>query len=138
MSLPRVLIMQALLLLAGCGAAEIVVPEPLWVVDTFPGNGALVPAGDVPLVVAFSADVAEDSLTEAVLLERIAESGAAVEVVPTALGEYLFESRTATFQAPSLPPDTAYSLTVRAETLRGLEGATLVADVVRRFKTEAP
>ncbi|MCA9549375.1 MAG: Ig-like domain-containing protein [Myxococcales bacterium] len=129
-------ILPFLLLVTACGNAEIVVPEPLWVIDTFPSQGALIPAGDVPVVVTFSAAVDEETLADAVLLEHISDSGAPIDVVPTALGEYLEESHTASFQAPSLPADTAYSLTIRADAVKALDGATLLADVVRRFKTD--
>ena len=122
-------------LTTGCGEAQIVTPEPLRIVDTYPGHGSVVPRQNVPVAVLFSAPVDVDTVPEALVLEETSESGTSIRVVPTALAEYLRESHTATFQSPSLDADTAYRITVRAEVLRGEEGSTLVTDFVRRFKT---
>ena len=128
-------LLLTLALAAGCGAPEVVTPEPLRIVDTYPSNGALVAAGDVPIVVVLSADPDEDTLAEAVLLEEVSEAGTPIAVVPTALSEYLAESHSATYTAPPLPAGRAFSLTIFQEVLRADDGRALLSDFVRRFKT---
>lgn len=118
-----------------CGNAEVVTPAPLRVVDTYPSNGALVPGGDVPLVVIFSAPVDDETLPEALLLEEVADSGTPIRVIPTALAEYLPESLTANYTAADLPADTAFSMRIVQETVRAEDGSALLSDFVRRFKT---
>lgn len=134
MSRPFV-VLATLLCVCACGGAEVVTPQPLFVLDTYPSNGASVDSGQVPLVLTFSAPVDEESLQDALLLEETSEAGTPIRVVPTALAEYLQDSLTATYQLPDLEANTAYSLTVAKDGLKAVDGSTLLTDVVRRFKT---
>lgn len=124
-----------LLAILGCGSAELVTPEPLRIVDTYPSNGAVVTGPDVPVAVVFSVEVVEATLETALMLEEISDSGAPIRIVPTALSEYSAESRTASYTTPDLDPDTAYQLRILQSELQSTEGTTLLADFVRRFKT---
>lgn len=124
-----------LLGLCACGAPELVTPDPLRVLDTYPSNGALVSSVDVPLVLVFSAPVDTTTLDEALLLEEVAAAGTPIAVVPTALAEYLPQSLSASYTTPALAPDTAYMITVKQDRLRAEDGRQLLTDLVRRFKT---
>lgn len=134
----RITAVLCCLALYACGSAEVVTPQPLFVVDTYPSNGAVVSSGQIPVVLTFSAPVDESTLQDALLLEETSVSGTPIRVIPTALAEYLQDSLTATYQLPELPPGTAYSLTVHQDTLLSQDGTTLLTDLVRRFRTQEP
>ncbi len=118
-----------------CGGTEVITPQPLFVVDTYPSNGAQIASGQVPVVISFSAPVDPETLAQALLLEETAGSGTPIRVIPTALAEYLQQDQTATYQLPALSADTAYSLTVKKEVVRAMDGTRLLTDIVRRFRT---
>lgn len=121
--------------LAACGNAEIVVPEPLTVVDTHPGNGSVVPAGDQPIVIAFSEAVVSDLLEPSVSLEETTEQGTPIRELPLTLDSYDADTFTAVFSTETLPAGTTYALTVRREPLRAASGAKMSTDLTRRFQT---
>lgn len=125
-----------LLFLVACGNAEIVVPEPLGVVDTHPGNGSLVPAGDQPIVITFTEAVVSDLLEASVSLEETTEQGTPIRELPLSLDSYDAETFTAVFRTETLPPGATYALTVRQEPLRAASGARMPNDLIRRFQTQ--
>lgn len=122
-------------LVMGCGGTEVITPQPLFVVDTYPSNGAQVASGQIPVVISFSAPVDPDSLPQALLLEETAGSGTPIRIVPTALAEYLQQDQAAIYQLPALPGGTTYSLTIQKEVVRAEDGTRLLTDIVRRFRT---
>lgn len=118
---------------AACGNAEIVAPETLSIVDTYPGNGSLVAAEETTVVVTFSLDIDEASLPRAIQLE---ETGAgAVQPLALSLRSYDPATFTARFDSEALAPDSVFALTISSTTLRAKSGAQLRTDVKRTFRT---
>jgi hypothetical protein len=124
-----------LLLLAGCGGAEIIAPSPLLVVDTSPGNGSVITAGDHPIAILFSEDVVQALVEDSVSLEETTDQGTPIRELAISLERYDAETFTAVLRTESMPPATIYALTVSAEMLRATSGARMAADFVRRFRT---
>lgn len=133
---PRLVRLLLVALLAGCGGAELVAPAPLRVLDTFPSNGASIPAADAAVVVTFSEDVEEASLEGGVVLEETTQAGVPLHRIDLSLSGYSRESFTATFEAGVLPAGSSYALTVLATEVRAVSGATLLGDLRRRFRTQ--
>jgi hypothetical protein len=124
----------ALCFLAACGNAEVVAPELLVVVDTYPGNGSLVAREETALVVTFSADIEESTLATSIALSRT--TAGTVTPVSVAFTTYDAPSFTATYSSEPLDGSAEYALVIRASTLRAKSGATLRADVKRSFRTQ--
>lgn len=121
------------LLMVACGNAEIVAPETLAIVDTYPGNGSLVAAEEKTIAVTFSLDVDESTLAQAVALE---ETGAgAVRPLSVMLSRYDAATFTATFESEPLKADSTFALTISKTALRAKNGAQLRSDIKRTFRT---
>lgn len=121
------------LLAAACGNAEIVAPETLSIVDTYPGNGSLVAADETAVVITFSLDIDESTLARAIQLEET--GGGAVQPLELSLVGYDPATFTARFDSEALPADSVFALTISSTTLRGKSGAQLRTDVKRTFRT---
>ncbi len=125
----------AVFVAAACGNAEIIAPAPLSVVDSYPGQGALVPAGDVAMALTFSEPIVAASIDDGIGLRQTTTTGATVREIPIALGEYDADIFTATFDVEPLPADATFELTATAAGITAESGAVLPFDVVRRFRT---
>ncbi len=123
------------LALVRCGGTEVVAPEPLVVLDTVPGQGALVPAGTEALVLTFSEPVDPASLLAAATLEEVTEAGGPIRALTLTLDEPGGDDAIATLRAGPLPGGQAFLLTVSADTLRAQSGAVPRGDLLRRFRT---
>ena len=123
------------LLVLSCGEAEIIAPSPLFVVDTHPGNGSVIPPGETPIAVLFSENVVSDPLRDAVTLEETTEGASTIRELPVDLVSYDVESFTAVLRTEELSPGTFYALTISSKELRAVSGARMLADFVRRFRT---
>jgi hypothetical protein len=118
---------------AACGNAEVVAPEPLAIVDTYPGNGSLVAKDETTIAATFSHDVERDSLSAAIALE---ETGAgAVRPIALTFDRYEASTFTAVFRSEPLAPASTFALRISAGELKATSGATLRSDVVRTFRT---
>ncbi|MCK6552961.1 Ig-like domain-containing protein [Myxococcota bacterium] len=84
----RALLGAALALACACGNADLIAPEPLAVADTSPSNGALVAAGDTPIVVTFTDDVDEATLDASVTLDETSPAGLPIASVPLTRESY--------------------------------------------------
>ncbi|MEQ9496335.1 MAG: Ig-like domain-containing protein [Deltaproteobacteria bacterium] len=123
------------LLLASCGSAEIVAPGALVVVDTFPGQGAVVDPGEVPIVVAFSEAVDPATLEDGVTVAVTSRTGAVMRQLDIALDDYDRDRFTATYTVEAFPADATFLLTVDDATVVATSRARLAAPVERRFTT---
>jgi hypothetical protein len=118
---------------AACGNAEIIAPETLGIVDTYPGNGSLVAAEEKTIAVTFSLDVDPATLAPAIALE---ETGAgAVRPLTLTFKNYDAATNTATFESEPLKAESTFALTISKSTLRAKSGASLRSDVKRTFRT---
>jgi hypothetical protein len=129
----RLALLFSISMVSACGNAEIVAPESLAIVDTYPGNGSLVAADETTVVVAFSLDVDELTLARAVSLEE-SGAGAARPIALTLLG-YDAGTFTGTFESEPLKADSTFLLTISASTLKAKSGSQLRSDVLRTFRT---
>jgi hypothetical protein len=119
-------------LAAACGNAEIIAPETLAIVDTYPGNGSLVAANEKTIAITFSLDIDPTTLNSIALEE--AGAGATRPIALT-MRSYAPTTFTATFDSEPLKPDSTFALTITASVLRSKSGAQLPADVKRMFRT---
>jgi hypothetical protein len=126
------------LFLAGCGNADIIAPEALAIADTYPGNGSLVAALETKVAIAFSADVDENTLSQAITLEETSDGGAPIRAIAVRFQRYDALFFTATFESDPLPAGSTFLLTIRASALRAKNGSELAADVRRAFRTLEP
>ncbi len=122
-------------LFVGCGSAEIVAPALLVVVDTFPAQGAVLPAGEVPIVVAFSEGVDAASLERGVTVALTSRTGTPIRALDVTLADYDREMHTATFDVEPLPADATFLMIVDHTIVVGASDARLSASVERRFAT---
>lgn len=131
----RALLGAALALACACGNADLIAPEPLAVADTSPSNGALVAAGDTPIVVTFTDDVDEATLDASVTLDETSPAGLPIASVPLTRESYADATYTVVFRAAALEGGRTFRLVVHRDPLRATSGAALRADVVRAFQT---
>lgn len=125
----------ALLGLTACGSAEIVAPSLLVVVDTFPAQGAVLAAGEVPVVVTFSEGVDEASLERGVTVALTSRTGTVIRRLDLALDAYDRNRHTATFSVEPLQADSTFLLVVDHTIVVATSEARLSASVERRFAT---
>jgi Big-like domain-containing protein len=124
-----------LLFAAACGNPAVIAPEPLTIVDTTPGNGAVVPPGDTAIGVLFSADMDPATLANALVLEAVSDGGTPIESVMTRLDHYAKDTFTAIYGVDPLKANQAFRLTMKRDALRAVSGATLRTDFIRSFRT---
>lgn len=127
------LLVLTLLLATACGNAEIIAPETLAVLDTYPGNGSLVANDETALVVIFSADMDESTLPAAVALERTGPG--AIAPLSVTFSDYDAATFTASYTTEPLPAASELGFVIKSSTLRAKNGAVLRADVKRSFRT---
>jgi hypothetical protein len=131
----RIALVPLLFFALACGNAAVIAPQPLTVVDTAPGNGSLVPAGETTIAVLFSADIDPSTLPTALALEQVTPGGTPIQGEKTTLQNYANDTFTATYSVDPLPSQSAFRMTVKHAVVRATSGATLRTDLVRNFAT---
>lgn len=121
--------------LAGCGGAEIVASSPLLVLATYPGDGALIEAGETRLAFSFNESIDPASLAGAVLGEQLTLAGVPVQELSISSVVYTEENKTAVYEVPRLASGSIYQIKLSAAQVRATSGAQLVADLTLRFQS---
>lgn len=121
-------------LLVGCGGAEIVASSPLLVLATYPGDGALVEAGEDRLAFSFSEPIDEATLAGAVSGEELTLAGAPVRELSISSVVYTQDSMTAVYALPPMATGVVYQVQLSASEVAASTGARLVADYTLRFQ----
>ncbi len=135
MKLSKLFFALTLFFNSACGEAEIYAPAPLILTDSFPGQGALIPAGEHAVALAFSEAIVVDSLQGQIELSQLAQGDVPTRGVGLRFQSYDEALYTVTYRIETaLLPGQNYRLSI-GERIVANSGARLLGAKNRRFAT---